>query len=132
MGCAVNGSVRIPYRQADFDTAVWRVVAGIGPGRVMSYGAVARVAGYPRHARMVGRSLGRSPRPLPWHRVVRADLTLAFAPGSPAYIEQKRRLEREGVIVQAGRAVPLERDTTEDLDRLLWAPPGTRDHTDGT
>ncbi len=132
MGYAVPGSVRIPYRQADFDAAVWRVVSGIGPGRVMSYGAVARAAGYPRHARLVGRSLGRSPMPLPWHRVVRADLTLAFAPGSRAYVEQKRRLEREGVAVQAGRAVPLECDTMEDLDRLLWAPPGFPDGADGS
>jgi methylated-DNA-protein-cysteine methyltransferase-like protein len=128
----VTGSVRIPYSQADFDTAVWRVVAAIAPGRVMSYGAVARAAGYPRHARMVGRSMGRAPKPLPWHRVVRADLTLAFAPGSTAYMEQKRRLGREGVAVQAGRAVPLERDSTEELDRLLWAPSGFRDGADGS
>ena len=110
------------YRQAEFDAAVWEVVSRIRPGRVMSYGAVARAAGYPRHARMVGRALGRSPRPLPWHRVVRADRSLAFAPGSEAYRSQQERLEAEGVRVEAGRAVPAAREEAPDLDRLLWGP----------
>lgn len=110
------------YRQAEFDAAVWEVVSRIRPGRVMSYGAVARAAGYPRHARMVGRALGRSPRPLPWHRVVRADRTLGFAPGSTAYLHQKRRLEAEDVRIEGGRVVTAADAGTLDLDRLLWGP----------
>ncbi len=113
----------MPYRQAEFDAAVWEVVSRIRPGRVRSYGAVARAAGYPRHARMVGRALGRSPKPLPWHRVVRADRSLAFPPGSEAYLRQKRMLEAEGVAVEQGRAVPARVDELQDLDRLLWGAP---------
>jgi methylated-DNA-protein-cysteine methyltransferase-like protein len=112
------------YRQAEFDAAVWEVVSRIRPGRVMSYGAVARAAGYPRHARMVGRSLGRSPQPLPWHRVGRADRTRAFAPGSAAYLRQKRQLEAENVRIEGGRVVAAADDGTLDLDRLLWGPDG--------
>lgn len=120
---AVSRSRRTPYLQAEFDDAIWKVVSRIRPGRVMSYGAVARAAGYPRHARMVGRSLGRAPTPLPWHRVVRSDLTLAFAPGSERYAEQRRRLVDEGVGLEADRVVPTESDSIEDLDRLLWGSP---------
>lgn len=120
---AVSRSRRTPYLQAEFDDAIWKVVSRIRPGRVMSYGAVARAAGYPRHARMVGRSLGRAPTPLPWHRVVRSDLTLAFAPGSERYAEQRRRLADEGVGLEADRVVPTESDSIEDLDRLLWGGP---------
>lgn len=50
--------------------AICRVVAAIPAGRVMSYGEVARAAGYPRHARMVARAMAQSATPLPWFRVV--------------------------------------------------------------
>ncbi|MEE8464397.1 MAG: MGMT family protein, partial [Gammaproteobacteria bacterium] len=36
------------------------VVARIPHGKVASYGMVADLAGYPRHARFVGRALGES------------------------------------------------------------------------
>jgi methylated-DNA-protein-cysteine methyltransferase-like protein len=68
--------------QLKFDKAVWKIVADIKPGRVMSYGQVARAAGYPRHSRMVSRAMGRSAEPLPWHRVIKSDHTLAFEAGS--------------------------------------------------
>jgi methylated-DNA-protein-cysteine methyltransferase-like protein len=34
--------------QYKFDSAIWQIVSGIKPGRVMSYGQVARAAGFPR------------------------------------------------------------------------------------
>ena len=36
--------------------AIWNIVKKIPAGRVASYGRVAYFAGYPRHARMVGRA----------------------------------------------------------------------------
>ena len=68
--------------QEKFDPRVWQIVAAIPAGRVMGYGEVARAAGFPRYSRMVGASLGRSPEPLPWFRVVRSNRTLAFEVGS--------------------------------------------------
>ena len=112
------------YSREIFDEAVWKIVSGIAPGRVKSYGEVARIAGFPRHARMVGRALGRCPYPLPWHRVVRSDRTLAFAVGSESYDRQKGLLENEGVQVTNGKVVPPESDENEDLDKLLWGPSG--------
>ena len=88
----------------------------------MGYGEVARAAGYPRHARMVSKAMSRSSTPLPWYRVVRSDRTLAFETGSAPYNKQKALLEKEGVKFRKGKAVPIETDGIEDLDKLLWGP----------
>ena len=111
------------YSQAKFDKAVWKTVSNIAPGSVMSYGEVARAAGFPRHARMVSKSMSRSTSELPWHRVVRADHTLAFEVGGEAYNTQKKLLEREGVKIVKGKVVPLQSHETVDLDELLWRSP---------
>ena len=106
--------------QEKFDRCVWEVVAAIPPGRVMGYGEVARAAGFPRYSRMVGASMGRSPDPLPWHRVVRSNRTLAFEQGSRAYREQARLLKQEGVRFEGPKIIQVE--TEENLDRILWGP----------
>ena len=89
----------------------------------MSYGQVARIAGYPRHARMVSKAMRRSTEWLPWHRVVKTDRTLAFEVGTEAYNKQKDLLEKEGVRFVGGKVVPLYSDEGKDLDELLWGPP---------
>ena len=88
----------------------------------MAYGEVARAAGYPRHARMVSKSMGRSAEPLPWYRVVRSDRTLAFEIGSKPYNKQRGLLENEGVQFIDGKVVPVDSDEGKDLDELLWGP----------
>jgi len=108
--------------QNKFDTAIWKVISNISRGRVMSYGEVARAAGYPRHARMVSKAMSRSSKPLPWYRVVRSDRTLAFEVGSDAYKKQRSLLEEEGVEFTNGKAVPVYSDDDKDLDELLWGP----------
>ena len=113
----------MPFANKKFDKAIEKVVSAITPGQVMSYGEVARAAGFPRHARMVSKAMGRCNIPLPWHRVVKSDRTLAFEPGSEAYNKQKQLLEQEGVQMKNGKAVPLESAEPPDLDKLLWAPP---------
>ena len=115
------------YHQKKFDQAVCKVVSAIAPGHVMSYGEVARAAGFPRHARMVSKAMCRSPKPLPWHRVVRSDRTLAFKPGSEAYEKQKALLGEEGVAMINGRVVPIEPDEPVDLDKLIWGPADTHE-----
>lgn len=110
-------------RQNKFDEAIWNVVSSIASGRVMSYGDVARAAGYPRHARMVSKAMCRSAEPLPWHRIVRSDRTLAFEVGSKPYNKQQGLLAKEGVYIVNGKVVPLDSDEGEDLDKLLWGPP---------
>ena len=79
-----------------FTEAVQKVVRDLDRGEVVSYGEVARRAGYPRAARAVGNVLAKT-HGLPWWRVIRASGTLA------AGEEQARRLKREGVRVLDGR-----------------------------
>ena len=88
----------------------------------MSYGQVARIAGYPRHARMVSKAMSRSVDSLPWYRVIKSDRTLAFEPGSDAYNKQQALLENEGVQFINGKVIEVESDEDKDLDELLWGP----------
>lgn len=88
--------------------AVLSCVRLIPAGRVMTYGDVAEYVGT-RAARNVGRILATyaAERPVPWHRVVRADGSCA------AHIrtEQLGRLRSEGVAVTGDRV---------DLSRCRW------------
>ena len=72
-------------------------------GRVSTYGAIARAAGYPGAARQVVRALQRS-FGLPWQRVVAAGGRIAL-PGESG-MEQRFRLEAEGVLF-SGRKVRM-------------------------
>ena len=81
-----------------FVEAVRTVVRDLKRGEVVSYGEVARRAGYPGAARAVGNVLATS-LGLPWWRVVRASGDLAAASRQ----EQLRRLRREGVRTNDGR-----------------------------
>ena len=106
--------------QTKFDKAIWGVVSRIKPGRVMSYGQVARAAGFPRHSRMVSKAMSRSASPLPWYRVIKSDNTLAFTVGGEAYNKQRALLEKEGVRFTGKKVVPVESDESTGLDELLW------------
>jgi len=88
-------------KNRSFVEAVRAVVRDLRRGEVVSYGEVARRAGYPRAARAVGSVLARSIG-LPWWRVVRASGELA----ATSREEQARRLRREGVSVRSGRCQP--------------------------
>jgi methylated-DNA-protein-cysteine methyltransferase related protein len=66
----------------------------IPPGKVSTYGGVARAAGLPGHARQVAQVLQRS-FALPWQRVLGSGGEIKLR-GSLA-IEQRLRLEAEGV-----------------------------------
>lgn len=81
-----------------FEQRVAAVIAGLGPGDVVTYGEVAREAGYPGAARAVGNVLATSDG-LPWWRVVRSTGRLAAC--DP--VDQARRLRAEGVDVRDGR-----------------------------
>jgi methylated-DNA-protein-cysteine methyltransferase related protein len=79
---------------------IWRIVHSIPAGKVASYGDVAKHAGLPRGARLVGRALSNLPgdSTLPWHRVINSRGTISFPQGSPQYREQRERLLAEGII----------------------------------
>jgi methylated-DNA-protein-cysteine methyltransferase related protein len=83
----------------------WDAIMMIPAGRVMTYGEVARLAGFPGRARQAGRALKLMPAELElhWHRVLGAGGRIVFPAGSRQYREQARRLRAEGVEVTEGR-----------------------------
>ncbi len=81
-----------------FSAQVLAAVAEIPPGKVMTYGDVAEYAGI-RSARTVGRVLAADGDLVPWHRVLRADGSLA----EHLYTEQRQRLLAEGVRFRGDR-----------------------------
>jgi methylated-DNA-protein-cysteine methyltransferase related protein len=92
---------------------VTAVIRDLKRGEVLTYGEVARRAGYPRAARAVGNILATT-LGLPWWRVVRANGELA----AHSRQEQARRLRREGVSVHDGRWLPR----TESGKRIRRPP----------
>jgi methylated-DNA-protein-cysteine methyltransferase-like protein len=94
---------RVASRDAGLDTdfgrAVARVLRGLRPGDVVTYGDVASEAGYPGAARAVGGFLARDGGDFAWWRVVTT--TGRLVPGHE--VEHARRLRAEGVVVVDGR-----------------------------
>ncbi|MEB3767947.1 MGMT family protein [Acinetobacter sp. MD2] len=82
------------------------VVAQIPRGKVASYGQIAKMAGFPKHARLVGRVLKQiaDDAQIPWHRVVDAKghirLTKQNQQGENL---QQLKLIDEGVLVVNGK-----------------------------
>ncbi|AFI85841.1 MGMT family protein [Methylophaga nitratireducenticrescens] len=89
----------------NLDQIIWQVVAAIPPGKVMTYGQVAKLCGYPGYARYVGSTLKKLPddSTLPWHRVINAKGKISFPPESESYQKQKYLLQKEGVLMVGSR-----------------------------
>jgi methylated-DNA-protein-cysteine methyltransferase-like protein len=94
-------------RSIDTREAILARVRAIPPGYVRTYGDVSpgapRVAGY-----VLSHTAARN---VPWHRVVRADGSLAKG------ARQRGLLEAEGVPLRGGRVV-LSRARLDDLDAV--------------
>ena len=84
-------------------------VEEIPPGRVASYGQIARLIGREKNARLVGTVLSRAERygSYPCHRVVNHAGRLA-----PGWAEQRTLLEAEGVAFKP--------DGRVDMTRFQW------------
>jgi methylated-DNA-protein-cysteine methyltransferase-like protein len=80
-------------------------IRAIPHGKVSTYGAIARAAGFPGAARQVASTLHRS-FGLPWQRVVGSGGEIKLRGDSA--IEQRLRLEAEGVAFR-GRRVDMKR-----------------------
>jgi methylated-DNA-protein-cysteine methyltransferase-like protein len=83
----------------DFTHKVWHVVRQCPRGRVVSYGGVAALLGYPRAARGVGRALAALPDQsnVPWWRVINRNGEISIRSDLHAPALQRALLEREGV-----------------------------------
>ena len=85
-----------------------KAVAKIPRGKVATYGAVARAAGYQGAARQVAWALKDAGGRLPWHRVLGAGGRIRL-PGESG-MEQRIRLEAEGIQFRNGKAQMKEHE----------------------
>lgn len=91
-------------------TRIYRVVRRIPPGKVATYGQIARIAGLSGQARLVGYALSAAQDPeLPWQRVINAQGRISSRPDPSLEELQRALLEAEGVAFDAGGRVALER-----------------------
>ena len=99
-----------------FAEKVYDIVARVPPGRVTTYGRIARAIGDPRGARMVGWALMSvvEGHDLPCHRVVNriGVLSGGWHFGHPDVMR--------GLLL--GEGVPFKDEYQVDLDRCVWDP----------
>ena len=101
----------MPAVARSFFAEVARVVRRVPRGRVVTYGQVARMAGRPGAARMVGWALHSLPEGsrVPWHRVINARGAISSR-GVPLAEEiQRQLLLRESIGFSDSGRVDLER-----------------------
>ncbi len=98
---------------------VYKLVKQIPRGRVLTYGALARVLRLKGGARSAGRAMAATPsgRGIPWHRVVGERGRILIR--EPYAGLQRKLLESEGVAVVESRV---------DLRRHFWPPPAKPRH----
>ena len=96
--------------------SVYRLVRQIPRGRVITYGALARVLRLRGGARAAGRAMAATPsgKGIPWHRVVGERGKLLIR--EPYASLQRKLLESEGVGLTESRV---------DLKQHLWKPPAS-------
>jgi len=98
---------------AEFSQRVLSVVRRIPPGRVATYGDVARLAGRPKACRAVGNIMRDCHRPdVPCHRVIGANGRLGGYGGQETL--KRSLLAAEGVVVSGSRV--------RELARVRWKP----------
>ncbi len=78
---------------------IYEIVKSVPEGRVITYGKVAALAGFPNQARITGYALHRIPEQLniPWHRVINAKGEISRLPDPDSRNIQKDLLESEGI-----------------------------------
>ena len=98
-------ALRKPEPRPNMRQAIEAAIRKVPRGKVSTYGAIARAAGFPGAARQVARALHRS-FGLPWQRILGSGGEIKLR-GDYA-IEQRLRLESEGVAFR-GRRVDMKR-----------------------
>lgn len=80
----------------EFEQAIYTILGELEEQQLLSYGGLAKLAGFPHHARHVGKVLGKLPTntQLPWHRVVNAQGKIALK--RDCFERQKTRLIDDG------------------------------------
>jgi len=97
-----------------FFERVYRVVRQVPPGKVTSYGTIARMLEHPHAARTVGWALHSLPQDsdVPWHRVINSRGRIPALGREISADVQRSLLESEGIEFDEHDAV--------DWDRFSW------------
>lgn len=94
--------------QTVFTRRVLSIVRRVPPGRVTTYGTVARLAGKPRAARAVGNIMREARQPgVPYHRVIAANGMLGGYGGNEGL--KRSLLIAEGLVVTARRVKEFQK-----------------------
>ena len=89
------------FRLHQFSVEVCDIIRQIPAGKVLTYGQIARLAGFSNYSRWVGKVLSHHPgtAALPCHRVVNSkDGQLLTGPDKKAYLPQKESLFNRMVV----------------------------------
>jgi O-6-methylguanine DNA methyltransferase len=94
----------------NFKNKIYKLTSQIPPGKVATYGQLAKLAGHSGAARAVGQFMKNNPDPknIPCHRVVASDGSLTGYAFSQGIAAKKEILQNEGVIFN-GDKVDLTR-----------------------
>lgn len=87
-----------------FNHQVFAAIHQIPHGKVATYGDIAKLAGFPSHARQVGKVLSSLPKDtkLPWHRVINSKGEISLKGDN--YDRQASKLRAENIeITEAGK-----------------------------
>ncbi|WP_105903464.1 MGMT family protein [Vibrio gangliei] len=97
-----------------FDQNVYFVLRQIPKGKVISYGAVAAMAGYPGYARHVGKLLSNLPKDstLPWFRVLNSQGQISLK-GADLERQKALLLKEDIEVSDTGRV---------SMKNYLWRP----------
>lgn len=98
---------------------IYALLATVPPGRVVSYGELARAVGMRQGARVVGWAMRSCPEDLPWHRVVNARGEISRRATEEHEELQRAMLEDERVAFGAHDRIDMRTfgwrfDTTEN------------------
>ena len=99
-----------PERPRSTYDQIYRIVRQIPRGRVATYGQVAKLAGLPGQARLVGYALSAAPEGrVPWQRVVNARGGISLRSEAGFEDVQRALLEAEGVRLDPAGRISLAR-----------------------
>ncbi len=98
-------------KQSEFFNHVYKIVAQIPKGKVMTYGQIAAILGTPNSARRVGKAMYNTPEYLdiPAHRVVNSKGGLAPEHVFGGSGMQRKILEEEGVAFKQNGFIDIKK-----------------------
>jgi methylated-DNA-protein-cysteine methyltransferase-like protein len=107
-----------PVKREGLHERIYEIVRQIPPGRVATYGQIARIVGGCT-PRLVGYAMAAVPFwvDVPWHRVINSKGEVSMRSHSDGHVAQRNMLESEGIVFDdTGRT---------DLSEYGWEGPGS-------